>query len=69
MTTQNKIDDSKSPGLAAIHPRAGKELKCEIAELLAKVCNLSLQGVTESSGARNIAIANPIHTLGSGEVD
>lgn len=68
MTTQSKLDNSKSPGLAAIHPRAVKELKCEIAELLAKMCNLSLQGVTESGGW-NINIANPIHRQGSREVD
>lgn len=44
------------------------ELKREIADLLAKMCNLSLQGVTES-GAWNIAIVSPTHTQGSREVD
>lgn len=46
--------------------RAVKELKCEIAELLAKMRNLSLQAATES-GTWKVATLSPIHEWGSGK--
>ncbi|KAJ7420115.1 hypothetical protein BTVI_22623 [Pitangus sulphuratus] len=44
-----------------------KELKCEIAEFLAKMFNLSSQTIMES-GARNITTVSPIHKQGSREI-
>ncbi|CAM4681052.1 unnamed protein product [Lepidochelys kempii] len=39
----DKLNSNKSPGPTGIHPRVLKELKCEIAELLTMVCNLSFK--------------------------
>ncbi|CAM5118702.1 unnamed protein product [Eretmochelys imbricata] len=39
----DKLNSNKSRGPTGIHPRVLKELKCEIAELLTMVCNLSFK--------------------------
>lgn len=47
---------SKAPGINGIHSRFLKELKCEIADLLTKICNLSLRSafVPEDWKADNV---------------
>ncbi|CAM4382079.1 unnamed protein product [Lepidochelys olivacea] len=41
-----KLNSNKSLGPDGIHPRVLKDLKCEIAELLTMVCNLSFKSAT-----------------------
>ncbi|CAM5145241.1 unnamed protein product [Eretmochelys imbricata] len=54
-----KRNSNKSLGPDGIHPRVLKELKCEIAELLTMVCNLSFKSATVSNDWK-IANVTPI---------
>ncbi|CAM5124147.1 unnamed protein product [Natator depressus] len=59
-----KLNSKKSPGPDGIHPRVLKELKCEIAELLTMVCNLSFKSATVPNDWK-IANVTPIFKKGS----
>ncbi|CAM4529159.1 unnamed protein product [Caretta caretta] len=59
-----KLNRNKSLGPDGIHPRVLKELKCEIAELLTMVCNLSFKSATVLSDWK-IANVTPIFKKGS----
>ncbi|CAM4592116.1 unnamed protein product, partial [Lepidochelys kempii] len=59
-----KLNRNKSLGPDGIHPRVLKELKCEIAELLTMVCNLSFKSATVPSDWK-IANVTPIFKKGS----
>lgn len=39
----NKLQTNKSPGPDGVYPKVLKELKCEIAHLLTKICNMFLR--------------------------
>ncbi|CAM4721027.1 unnamed protein product [Lepidochelys kempii] len=60
----DKLKSNKSPGLDGIHPRVLKELKCEIAELLTVVCNLSFKSASVPDDWR-IDNVTPIFRKGS----
>ncbi|CAM4534756.1 unnamed protein product [Lepidochelys kempii] len=59
-----KLNSNKSPGPDGIHPRVLKELKCEIAELLTMVCNLSFKSATVPNDWK-IANVMPMFKKGS----
>ncbi|CAM5175000.1 unnamed protein product [Eretmochelys imbricata] len=59
-----KLNSKKSPGPDGIHPRVLKELKCEIAELLTMVCNLSFKSASVPNDWK-IANVMPIFKKGS----
>ncbi|CAM5146477.1 unnamed protein product [Natator depressus] len=59
-----KLNSNESPGSDGIHPRVLKELKCEIAELLTMVCNLSFKSATVPNDWK-IANVTPIFKKGS----
>ncbi|CAM4661225.1 unnamed protein product [Lepidochelys kempii] len=59
-----KFNSTKSPGPDGIHPRVLKELKCEIAELLTMVCNLSFKSAIVPNDWK-IANVTPIFKKGS----
>ncbi|XP_053112296.1 calcium uptake protein 3, mitochondrial isoform X3 [Hemicordylus capensis] len=59
-----KLKANKSPGPDGIHPRVLKELKCEIAHLLAKIFNLSLKSGSVPEDWR-VANVTPIFKKGS----
>ncbi|CAM4589829.1 unnamed protein product [Lepidochelys kempii] len=59
-----KLNSNKSPGPDGIHPRVLKELKCEIAELLTMVCNLSFKSATVPNDWK-ISNVTPIFKKGS----
>ncbi|CAM4589082.1 unnamed protein product [Caretta caretta] len=59
-----KLNSNKSPGPDGIHPRVLKELKCEIAELLTMVYNLSFKSATVPNDWK-IANVMPIFKKGS----
>ncbi|KAM7181807.1 uncharacterized protein RBU57_000458 [Macrochelys suwanniensis] len=60
----DKLNCNKSPGPDGIHPRVLKELKCEIAELLTRVCNLSFKSASVPNDWK-IANVTPIFKKGS----
>ncbi|KAG6940840.1 hypothetical protein G0U57_011320 [Chelydra serpentina] len=62
----DKLNCNKSPGPDGIHPRVLKELKCEIAELLTVVCNLSFKSASVSN---DWVIANVTPTFKKGSRD
>ncbi|XP_065409551.1 dnaJ homolog subfamily C member 12 isoform X1 [Chrysemys picta bellii] len=55
---------NKSPGPDGIHPRILKELKCEIAELLTMVCNLSFKSSSVPNDWKIVNVT-PIFKRGS----
>ncbi|CAM5084504.1 unnamed protein product, partial [Eretmochelys imbricata] len=59
-----KFNTNKSPGPDGIHPRVLKELKCEIAELLTMVSNLSFKSASVPNDWK-IANITPIFKKGS----
>ncbi|CAM5075917.1 unnamed protein product [Eretmochelys imbricata] len=59
-----KLNSNKSPGPDGIHPRVLKELKCEIAELLTIVPNLSFKSAAVLNDWK-IATVMPIFKKGS----
>uniref|UniRef100_A0A8C3F3S5 Reverse transcriptase domain-containing protein n=1 Tax=Chrysemys picta bellii TaxID=8478 RepID=A0A8C3F3S5_CHRPI len=60
----DKLNSNKSPGPDGIHPRVLKELKCEVAELLTKVCNLSFKSASVPNDWK-LANVTPIFKKGS----
>ncbi|KAG6933041.1 hypothetical protein G0U57_020115, partial [Chelydra serpentina] len=60
----DKLNCNKSPGPDGIHPRVLKELKCEIAELFTRVCNLSFKLASVPNDWK-IANVMPIFKRGS----
>ena len=60
----DKLIINKSPGPDGIHPRVIKELRNEVADLLTRVCNLSLKTATVPEDWRRIANVTPIFKKG-----
>uniref|UniRef100_A0A452IGB1 Reverse transcriptase domain-containing protein n=1 Tax=Gopherus agassizii TaxID=38772 RepID=A0A452IGB1_9SAUR len=60
----DKLNINKSPEPDGIHPRVLKELKCEVAELLTKVCNLSFKSASVPNDWK-LANVTPIFKKGS----
>ena len=64
MRLLDNLKTDKSPGPDGIHPRVLKELKCELVDLLTKICNLSLNSASVPEDWK-VANVVPIFKKGS----